>query len=571
MGHHAPWLVRIEDEAGVVHGAGTLLSGELVLTCAHVVEDAIDAQGRVRIRVKGRSSEVHLATVLPECWHPREPDHTGDVAVLMLDRPLVDAPRARLRSTWLRDEPIEVFGFPEKVDNGLSVQANIRSDDFAGERAQLDASGEQRIHQGFSGAAALGADGAVLGVVASVWQPSAETAWMITVRTLRRYAGAVVEEYLTHRASSDPPFVRPNPRSEQAFDGTLALAVTRRLTDWLVARGPGGVCAVGGGVAQALVSHLVGLTVPQYRRALPARTVADAPEGTVPRLGAVHAAVDAAGKDSEQVAQQLAQCLNLAEDGNLELSEQLEGLGSAVVIAVGSIDASQDPVDLYVRVLAPIAVLAPDIRVRLLLGYRAEPPHFLRGAVAARLTRPAVDEGSGPADGGTPIARLSPRIARLAALSAAVERAEREAATVRARVAPRVLGVPETRVLSTAALGVRARILGDLEAAADDPAVLAWLPGELEACEGMAERALGRAQRQAEQMRELLGERDRLRSRLGACRARAVARGLAEEFGESYERARRRLYSELCDLRPARLDVAEYCDAVHGELERGKR
>jgi Trypsin-like peptidase domain len=570
MGNHAPWLARIEDEAGAVHGAGTLLSGEFVLTCAHVVEDAIDAGRRVRVRIKGRSSEVYLATVLPECWGPREPDHTGDVAVLAFDRPLQDAPRARLRSTWRRDETIEVFGFPAGVDNGLSVRAGIRSADFAGERAQLDASREQRIQRGFSGAAALGEDGAVLGVVASVRQPSAETAWMITVETLCQYAGTVVEEFLTHPASTDPPFVRPAPRSEQAVDGALAQAVTRRLADWLVARGPGGVCAVGGGEAQALVSHLVGLTVSQYRRALPPRTVAEAPEGTVPRLGAVHAAVDAAGKSSEQVARQLAQCLNLAEDGSQDLSEQLEKLGSAVVIVVGSIDASQDPVDLYIRVLAPIAILAPDIRVRLLLGYRNEPPHFLRGAVAARLTRPSAQEGSGPTDGGARTARLSERIARLAVLSAAVEKAELEAAAIRTRVAPRVLGVPEARVLSTAALGVRVRILGDLEAATDDPAVLAWQPGELEACEAMAERALGRVRRQAEQMSELLGERDRLRSRLGACRALAVAHGLAEEFGELYERARRRLYSEFCDLQPARREVAEYCDAVHGEIERGK-
>lgn len=571
MGYHAPWLARIEDEAGAVHGAGTLLSGELLLTCAHVVQDAIDAGGRVRVRIKGRSAEVHLATVLPEGWRQREPDHTGDVAVLAFDRPLRDAPRARLRSTWRRDETIEVFGFPAGLDNGLSVRAGIRSDDFAGERAQLDASGEQRIRRGFSGAAALGEDGAILGVVASVWQPSAETAWMITVETLCQYAGAVVDEFLTYPPSTDPPFVRPSLRSEQAFDGTLALAVTRRLTDWLVARGPGGVCAVGGGAAQALVSHLVGLTMPQYRRALPPRTVAEAPEGTVPRLGAVHAAVDAAGKSAEQVERQLAQCLSLAENGSAELSEQLEKLGSAVVIAVGSIDASQDPVDLYVRVLAPIAILAPDIRVRLLLGYRKEPPHFLRGAVAARLTRPSADEGAGPTDGGARIARLAERIAQLALLSAAVEKAELEAAALRTRAAPRVLGVPEARVLSTAALGVRARILGDLEAAAGEPAVLAWLPGELEACEAMAERALGRARRQAEQMRELLGERDRMRSRLGACRARAVAHGLAEEFGEPYERARRRLYSELCDLQLAHREVAEYCDAVHAACERGKQ
>lgn len=569
-GNDAPWLVRIEDEHAGVQGAGTLLSSTYVLTCAHVVEDALDADGRVRIRVQGHPETVYLGTAVSDCWCPAEPDRYGafgDVAVLELDRPVAGAPRARLRRTWGKQEPVVAFGFPAGVDNGQSVPAAVGSRDFPGERAQLNAVAERRIRPGFSGAAAVAEDGTVLGVVASVLAETAETAWMITVTTLQRYAGRIVDAHLTRHSSIDPPFIKPAAQVAQTLDDAVALALTRHLVGWLEAPGAGGVCVVGGGVTEALVARLVGLTVFEYRRAAPARTVAGAPAGTLPRLGAVHAAVDATGKSAEQVARRIATSLNLRGDSGPDLSEQLEALGSAVVVVVNAVDAAADPDDLYIRVLAPIAVLAPGMRVRLLLGFRADPPEYLRGAVATRLGTPAFSEKPLQPD------RLDDRLTELAERVQELEAAEGRARTLREHVALRVLGVPEARIVTAAALGVRTRVLRDVSTpeALADKHVRAWLPGELEACEHMADRALVRADSLNRKLGELLGRRDRLRSRLTACRARAVAHGLIEALGELYEKAWRELYSGMCDLFVAQQLVEDYCEAMRREIDGGHR
>jgi hypothetical protein len=129
---HEPWLVRIEDGNGQVHGGGTLLGEQLVLTCAHVVQNALDDGGSVWVRVREHAESGYEARVVAECWRPRARDDTGDVAVLELDRPVPDAPRARLRSTWNRDEPVRVWGFPEGVDIGATAKAVVMGKDLSG-------------------------------------------------------------------------------------------------------------------------------------------------------------------------------------------------------------------------------------------------------------------------------------------------------------------------------------------------------------------------------------------------------------------------------------------------------
>lgn len=569
-GIRAPWLVRIEDEYAGVQGAGTLLSEEHVLTCAHVVEDARDADGRVRVRVQHHADDTYLASVVEDCWFPGVPDRrgdVGDVAVLELDRPVAGAPRARLRQTWAEQEPVVAFGFPAEVDNGQSAPAAVGSRDFTGERAELNPLAERRIRRGFSGAAAVAEDGTVLGVVASVMGGAAETAWMITVRTLQRYAGRIIDPHLTQRPSIDPRFTTPNQQVAQALDDAVAVALTRNLVGWLEEPGSGGMCAVGGGVTEELLSRLVGLTVFEYRSAAPARTVSGAPAGTLPRLGAVTAAVDATGKSAEQVAGRLAASLNLRRDAGPDLSEQLDALGSSVVVVVNAVDAATEPEDLYSRVLAPIAVLAPGMRVRLLLGYRAIPPDYLRSAVAARLGIPAQATKSVQPD------QLGQRLDELAERVQMLRAAENRSRSLRDHAAVRVLGVPEARIMSAAALGVRIGVLRDVSAPEilADPQVRAWLPGELEACEHLADRALDRAEGLTAQVADLLGRRDRLRSRLGGCRARAMAHGLVEVLGEPYEKARQELYSGMCDLVVAQQLVEECCDAMRREIDRSGR
>ncbi|MEQ4723571.1 hypothetical protein [Nonomuraea sp. B19D2] len=64
----------------------------------------------------------------------------------------------------------------------------------------------------------------------------------------------------------------------------------------------------------------------------------------------------------------------------------------------------------------------------------------------------------------------------------------------------------------------------------------------------------------------LVGRRDELRGRLGACQVMAVRKGLAEDpaAAELYERARVLLWSAPCDLTKAAAAVETYQRAIHG-------
>ncbi|WP_079008720.1 trypsin-like peptidase domain-containing protein [Streptomyces sp. XY431] len=571
MGREDPWLARIEDIQGRVHGAGTMLDGEYVLTCAHVVEEAIcagrGADREVRVRIAGRPDDAYPATVVESCWQPPLPDQRGDVAILALRSVVPGAPRARIRRTWQHDEIVRIFGFPAGTDNGQLVSARIASYDFTGERVQLDAVLEPRVDHGFSGAAALAAGGEILGVIAVVRAPLAESSWMIAVRTLYKYASAVLDGHLTSRPSRVLPGDWPSLQVPEVLDDPVQLALTRHLVGWLASGGPGGVCAIGGGGAVALTSRLVGLTVPGYRRTAPDGTVSGAPPGTVPQLGEVDAAVDATGRTTEQVAQQLAESLSLLTDRvSDDLSQQLAELGSPIVVVVNAVDLAADPAELYYRLLEPIAARASSIGVRLLLAYHGDPPRYVRSAVAASLGQPAATASPSGRHGGE--RQFDDRLGRLDRSVEEVEAAERDARVCRDYVAPRILGAPPPQVAGAAALAVRLRVLRDTGSAAAGSALRGWLLGELDACEKAAARSLVRARRLNAECAALLARRNRARGRLDAYRSEAAARGLIEELGESYEAARRLLYSSGCDLPLAELRVEEYHRAVRHEIDR---
>ncbi|MFD7734049.1 hypothetical protein ACFV6F_27175 [Kitasatospora phosalacinea] len=415
-------------------------------------------------------------------------------------------------------------------------------------------------------------------MVAVVRAPLAESSWMIAVRTLYKYASAVLDGHLASRPSQVAPGDWPSPRVPEVLDDPVQLALTRHLVGWLASGGPGGVCAIGGGGAVALTSRLVGLTVPGYRRAAPDETVSAAPPGTVPQLGEVDAAVDATGLTTEQVAGQLAQSLGLLSDRVTDdLSHRLEELGSPVVVVVNAADLAADPGELHYRLLEPIAARAPSIGVRLLLAYHGAPPRYVRSAVAASLAPPAP-----PAPPAAPAAPAAPsgrpggtaqfghRLERLERSVGEVESAERDARVRRDHVAPRILGTPPPQVAAAAALAVRLRVLRDTGSGATGPAPRGTPPGELDACEEAAARALARARRLHTECTALLTRRNRARGRLDAYRSEAAAHGLIEELGDPYEAARRLLYSGGCDLPLAELRVEEYHRAVRREIDGGR-
>ncbi|MEU8251175.1 hypothetical protein [Nonomuraea sp. NPDC048916] len=95
-----------------------------------------------------------------------------------------------------------------------------------------------------------------------------------------------------------------------------------------------------------------------------------------------------------------------------------------------------------------------------------------------------------------------------------------------------------------------------------------WVPraGRLAALERAAQEAAGQAQATAKALFGLVGRRDELRGRLGACQAMAVRKGRAEdpETTRLYERARSLLWTAPCDLTKAAEAVDLYQRAIHG-------
>ncbi|MET7330101.1 hypothetical protein [Nonomuraea sp. NPDC005650] len=88
----------------------------------------------------------------------------------------------------------------------------------------------------------------------------------------------------------------------------------------------------------------------------------------------------------------------------------------------------------------------------------------------------------------------------------------------------------------------------------------------LAALEEEARKAAEQSQTTAKALYGLVGRRDELRGRLGACQVMAVRKGLAEDpaTSELFERARVLLWTAPCDLTKAAAAVETYQRAIHG-------
>jgi hypothetical protein len=201
----APWHARIMDPQGRnVFGAGVLVGPRRVVTCAHVVSNALglgeagdapaDAPAEV-LRIdfpQWPHSQARDARVIAGGWFP-ERATAGDLAMLeVLGADLEMAP-APLR---LAGEPgrrmISVLGHPEGQDFGVWARAMlIARGGPQREWIQLDAlrSTGRRIQRGFSGAGVWDEEyEAVVGcVVAADRSEQDRVAWMIPVEVITGY------------------------------------------------------------------------------------------------------------------------------------------------------------------------------------------------------------------------------------------------------------------------------------------------------------------------------------------------------------------------------------------------
>ncbi|MFI5477599.1 trypsin-like peptidase domain-containing protein [Streptomyces rubiginosohelvolus] len=154
-------VVRIGGANGTVAGGGFLVTAERVLTCAHVVSDAL---GRARDLPVAAGAEVLVDFPLVdgagervvaevEQWIPEEPQQHGDLAVLRLrgavpgTRPLPIA-----ASDEVSHRPVRVVGFPDD-ELGVVWHRGELSGKSAGDWIQLSRADSRTAHitAGYSG------------------------------------------------------------------------------------------------------------------------------------------------------------------------------------------------------------------------------------------------------------------------------------------------------------------------------------------------------------------------------------------------------------------------------------
>nr|WSZ99458.1 trypsin-like peptidase domain-containing protein [Streptomyces sp. NBC_00857] len=147
--------VRIFSVHGDVAGAGFLVAADLVCTCAHVVEEALDLPAPVDEAPGGSVNlDFPLLSAHPSArasvvsWR-----HGGaDVALLRLERPVEGArPVGLVDGTEVWEHPFRAFGHPDGADHGVWVRGTLRAGMAAG-LLQMEAHlPGPRITEGFSG------------------------------------------------------------------------------------------------------------------------------------------------------------------------------------------------------------------------------------------------------------------------------------------------------------------------------------------------------------------------------------------------------------------------------------
>lgn len=199
----ASTVARVAGQDGEPAGAGALVAPDLVLTCAHVVSDAL---GRPRHETVPRGAEVTVEfpladrpagrsgplrrTAKVEDWVPTRADRTGDMAVLRLDDAVPDVlplPMADPGSVW--EHAARAVGFTGGEPGEIWFRGKLSGTTSEG-WVQLSRADGQTAHvkRGFSGTPVWDDDlGAAIGLVVAA-QPERESqqAFVLRTRTLLR-------------------------------------------------------------------------------------------------------------------------------------------------------------------------------------------------------------------------------------------------------------------------------------------------------------------------------------------------------------------------------------------------
>jgi len=205
-------VARVLDESGGVIGGGFRVEADIVLTCAHVVSDALnlprgttppkDARVPVDFPKAPRAPKASAEIIH---WMPDE-----DMAVLEIDAGgLDDVPVARLAARPIdKGERFDIHGFPAGYSEGRNERGEVTGSDARGYleiRPERTDAHDFFVEPGFSGTPAFDREGRVIGMTILA-DPKNRVAHLIPIPILEK---------------AWPPLARPY-RGLAAFDENSA-------------------------------------------------------------------------------------------------------------------------------------------------------------------------------------------------------------------------------------------------------------------------------------------------------------------------------------------------------------
>ncbi|MEW1795749.1 tetratricopeptide repeat protein [Streptomyces niveus] len=271
----APWRVRLvkgQDGAGPPLGAGVLLPGGLVLTCAHVVlAKTASRTDRSPGAGAGRGDEpprpvgalyaefpgvratppVRLrAEVLADHLKPLTSHFSGDIALLRLASVPPVEPAVPHLQIPARDELVHSVGYTAALPGGEDVNARLRGWGGPGrdpEWVQLDRDvGSFAPRRGFSGSGVVHTrSGAVIGIMAYQFENVRDRishTYMIPTDTIVGHLSVLRSLWAEQRDelkwTGRSALSRTIPRDPPASASNRALGLRRKVTNWLVDAAP---------------------------------------------------------------------------------------------------------------------------------------------------------------------------------------------------------------------------------------------------------------------------------------------------------------------------------------------